>query len=78
MEKFRGLAFEDVTDELEDPSEDEEAQGVVPEAMEKESRDRDCTGEETRGDTERVAGAVDRMLMTGRVPGDPLLGRASA
>jgi len=40
-EKFGGLAFEGVADELEDPSDDEEREGVEPEAMEEEAGDGD-------------------------------------
>jgi hypothetical protein len=72
-EEFRWLAFEGVADELEDPSEHEQRQRVKPQAMEEESSDGDCDRDQDRGNAEGVAGAIDRVLMAGRVLGDPLL-----
>ena len=37
VEEFRGLAFEGVSDELEEPSEKEKAERVGPEAMEEDA-----------------------------------------
>ena len=62
-EKLRRLAFESVTDELEDPSDDEERQCVQPQAVEEETGDEDCHRGENQGNAEGVAGAVDRVLV---------------
>ena len=40
-EELGRLAFEGVADELEDPSDDEEGEGVGPEAVDKEAGDGD-------------------------------------
>ena len=78
MEEFRGLAFEGVADELEDPSDREECQGVEPQAMVEKAGDEDRDRDEDRGDAERVAGAVDGVLMAARILRDPLLAGAVA
>jgi hypothetical protein len=77
-EEFRGLAFKGVADELEDPSDHEERQGVEPQAMEEkaggEYRDRN----QNRGNTEGVANTIYGMLVAARVLRDPLLAVAVA
>lgn len=77
-EELRGLAFEGVADELEDPAEDEEGEGEPPETVEEESGGEDGDRKQNRGNAEGVAEAVDGMLMAGRVLGDPLLAGAVA
>ena len=72
-EELRGLTFERVADELEDPSDHEKRGGVEPKAMKKETGDEDRDRDENQGDAERVAGAVHRMLVTCGVLRDPLL-----
>ncbi len=78
MEELRRLAFEGVADELEDPSDREKCRGVEPEAMVEEASDEDRDGNENRRNTERVAGAIDGMLVAARVLRDPLLAGAVA
>ena len=78
MEEFRRLAFKSVTDELKDPSEDEQRQRELPEAVEEKSAGKDGSREQNRGNAESVAQPVDRVLVAGRVLGDPLLAAASA
>ena len=72
VEEFWRLAFEGVADELENPSEEEKKDGVKPEAMKKDARDKEGYGNKDGGDAERVAGAIDGVLMTGGVLGNPL------
>ncbi len=78
MKKFRWLAFKSMADKLEDPSDHEQDQRVRPQAMKPyagyEERDR----QQDRWDAPRVAGAVDGMLMAGRIPRYPLLAAAPA
>ena len=75
-EKFGGLAFKGVADELENPSADEQCEREDPEAMEEESGGGDGDGEQNSGDAEGVADAIHRMLVTGGILGDPVLIRA--
>jgi hypothetical protein len=73
MEKFRLFTLEGVPDELQDPPNQKEYRGIDPKAMD------DCTGHEQhqrkkyRRNAQRVAGAVDGMLMADGILGDPLL-----
>ena len=73
MEEFRGLAFEGVADELEDPSRDKKTEGVGPQAVEedaaKKERERQQDGRDAQGVTDPVHG----MLVAGGVLRDPLL-----
>ena len=78
VEKLRRLAFKGMTDELKDPSDDEQRQREPPEAVEEEPGGKDGYRKQNRGDAEGVAQAVDRVLMAGRVLGNPLLAGASA
>ena len=78
MKKFRRLAFEHVADELEDPADDEQRQGVEPEVVIEEAGDEYSEGDEYGRDPECVAGAVDGMPMAGRVLRDPFIGGAVA
>ncbi len=77
-EEFRGLAFEGVADELEDPSEGEEAEGVEPQLMKEEAGHEEWDREQDRRDAEGVAETIHWMLVAGRVLGDPLLAGAVA
>jgi hypothetical protein len=77
-EELRRLAFEGVADELKDPSDDEESQRVEPQAMKEEPGDEHYDRDQNRGNTKRVADAIDRMLVATRVLGDPLRVGASA
>jgi hypothetical protein len=73
MEEFRGLAFEGVADELENPSEEKKSERVGPEAVEegagKKKREREQDGRNAQG----VAEPVHGMLVTGGVLGYPLV-----
>lgn len=42
FEEFRRLAFEGMADELEDPSQDEEGEGIGPEAVDEDAGHKDC------------------------------------
>src|SRR5579864_879132 len=76
-EEFRRLAFKGVANELEDPSDGEQNGGVDPQSVEEEAADGECDGDQNGRDAEGVAGAVDRVLVAGRVLRDPLVGGAS-
>lgn len=78
MKKLRRLAFEHVADELEDPSDDEQRQGVQPEMVIVEAGDEYSERDEYGRDAECVAGAIDGMLMAGRVLRNPVIGGAVA
>src|SRR5690242_1610261 len=67
-----------MADKLENPSDDEETESIEPESMKKESSDSQRNRDENRGNSERVAGAISRMLMAAGVLGDPLFGSAVA
>ena len=71
------LAFEGVTDELEDPSEDKESERVGPQTMKENARHKNGHGEQNGRDAERMAGPVHRMLVTGGILRDPLLAGAA-
>ena len=77
-EEFGWFAFEGVADELENPSDREESQGVEPQVMKEEASGEDCDREQDRWYAESVAEAIDRMLVAGRVLRDPLLAGAVA
>jgi hypothetical protein len=78
LEKLWRFAFEGVTDELEDPSEDEEAQGVDPEAMDEQGGCRCGDRNDNGWNAQSVAGSVYGMLVAGRVLRDPLFAGAAA
>ena len=78
MEKFRRLAFKSVADKLEDPSDQKQAERIDPQAVKEAAQNKQWDGKQDGRDTERVARAVHRMLVTGAVLRDPFLVAASA
>ena len=78
MEELRCFVFEGMADELEDPSREKESYGVGPEAVDEDAGGKQGDGKKNGGDSERVAGAVYRVLMAGGVLRDPLFVGASA
>ncbi len=78
VEELRRLAFEGVSDKLEDPSQNEEAESIGPQAMHKDAADKQQQRNQDGRDSERVARAVNRMLVAGRILFDPLLVAAVA
>src|SRR5258707_5294198 len=72
-EEFRWLAFEIVTDELQDPADNEQRHRHRPEAMNKDSGHEQRQRERDHRDAQRMADPVHRMLMAGGVLRDPLL-----
>jgi len=78
MKELGRLALEGVADELEDPSDHEKGEGDDPEAMDEDAGHGRGERDENQRDAEGVAEAVDGMLMTGRVLGDPFLTGALA
>ena len=73
MEKFRGLALEGVADELENPSDKKQSEGVGPQAVEEDAAKKKRKREQDGRDAQSVAGAVHGMLVAGGVLRDPLL-----
>ena len=79
VEKLGRLAFEGVAYELEDPSQEEECKRCHPQmVVEKNSGCKNGQRYEDQRNAEGVADAIDRVLVTGRVLRDPLLGGAVA
>lgn len=76
--EFRGLAFESVADELEDPSHDEESKCDGPEAVNEDGQDEEGERKHDQRDADGVADAVDRILMAGGILRDPLVPGAVA
>ncbi len=71
--KFWGLAFEGMADELENPSNDKEGEGIGPQAMNEDAGKKKWDGEQNRRYAQRVAEAVYGMLMAAGVLCNPLL-----
>ena len=78
MEEFRRLALEGMAYKLEHPSDEEERERIQPQAVEENAGDKNCARQQDGRDAERVADAIDRVLVTGAVLRDPLLVGASA
>ena len=78
MEELRRLAFERMTDELEDPSDEEQRQRIPPEPMHEDAGHEKRNRKQNGWNAERVADPVHRIPMTGSVLFDPLLVCASA
>ena len=78
MEEFRRFALEGVTDELENPSDQEHSKRERPQAMEEDAGYKKRDREQNGRNAQRVTDAVHRVLMTGTVLRDPLLVGASA
>ena len=75
-EEFWRLAFEDVTDKLQNPSQHEQSQRVEPQAMYEEAGEKYSKRDDNRRDTEGMAEAIDRVLVAARVLSNPLLAGA--
>ncbi len=78
MEKFRRLALKSVTDKLKNPSHQEQGQGIHPQPVQEDARDKKWNRKQDGRNAQRVTSAVHRMLVTRAVLRDPLLVSASA
>jgi hypothetical protein len=78
VKEFRWFALEGVADELENPSNYEQPESVQPEGMEEDAGDENWRRKNDEGNAERVAQAVDGMLVAARVLRDPLFAGAVA
>jgi hypothetical protein len=67
VEEFRGLAFEGMADELENPSGKEKTERVRPQAVEEEAGKKQWQREQDGWDAQGVAEPVHGMLVTGGV-----------
>jgi len=76
--EFRRFAFKSMADELEDPSDHEQRQCVEPKATKEEAGKEYANRDQNGGNAERMAEAIDRVLVAARVLGDPLLAGAIA
>jgi hypothetical protein len=72
LKELGRLALKGVADELEDPADDEEADGEYPEAGVPEDEWGNEDAECDHGDADGVAGAIDRVLVAGGVLTDPI------
>ena len=73
MEELRRLSFEGVANELEKPAGQEQAQGQSPQAVNKQRQDENRKRQQNGWNAQRMASAIDGVLMTARVARDPLL-----
>jgi hypothetical protein len=78
VKELRRLSFEGVSDELKNPSDEEQAERIRPKTVEEETGDKKRRREQDGRDAQSVTHPVHRMLMTGRILRDPLLVGASA
>jgi hypothetical protein len=78
MEKLRCLVFKSMAHELEGPSQKKKSESNQPETMEENAGEEDNDGEQYKRYAQRMAGAVDGILMAGRILRNPLLAAASA
>jgi hypothetical protein len=78
LKELRRLSFEGVSDELKNPSDEEQAERIRPKTVEEETGDKKRRREQDGRDAQSVTHPVHRMLMTGRILRDPLLVGASA
>jgi hypothetical protein len=78
VEEFGRLAFKSVADELEDPSDHEQAQRVGPQAMEEDAGEKNGDRNHNCRYAEGVADAIDGVLVAAGVLRDPLLTGAIA
>src|SRR5262245_17726632 len=78
VEKLRRLSFKRVADELEHPADQEERQRDGPEPGDEKRRHDQHERDHDQRDAQRVAEAIHRMLMAGRVLRDPLIPGFSA
>jgi hypothetical protein len=76
VKELRLFSFEGVADELENPSEYEQAGGVGPQSVKENADHKDWERKKNSGNAQRVADTVDRVLMAGRILRDPLLAGA--
>lgn len=65
MKELRRLAFEDMSDELQDPADHEQSCGVFPKGMNEDRRYEYSQGDQDRGNPKGMAGAVHRVLVAG-------------
>jgi len=73
LKKLRRFAFKSVADELEDPAQDEQSQGIHPKAVNEERCGKDRDRYEDGRDAKRVTGSIHGMLVARRILRDPLL-----
>ena len=73
MEELGRLAFEGVTDELEDPADYEEGKRYLPESGDEEREWREQQRKNDQRNADGMANAIDCILMAGRVLRDPVV-----
>jgi len=78
MEKLRCFVFKSMAHELEGPSQEKESESEKPKSMEENAGQKNKNGEQNQRYAQRMASAVDGILMAGRILRNPLLAAASA
>jgi hypothetical protein len=78
MEKLGCLVFKSMAHELEYPSQKKKSESDRPKSMEEDTGQEDDYGEQNERYAQRMAGAVDGILVAGRILRNPLLVAASA
>jgi len=78
VEELWRFALESMPNELQNPPEDEECRGEIPQAVKEESSDENNYRDQNGWNSIGMAKAIHRMLMAARVPGNPLFAGASA
>ena len=78
MKELRRLPLKGVTDELENPSREEQGDCINPQPVRKDAGDKERHREQNNRNAQRMTDAVHRMPVTGAVLRDPLFVSASA
>jgi hypothetical protein len=78
MKKLRCPVFKSMAHELKGPSQKKKGESDKPESMEEDAGQEDDDGEQNERYAQGMAGAVDGILMAGRVLRNPLLAASSA
>src|SRR5215467_9065249 len=78
VKKFRLFTLEGVTDELQNPADHEQGQGIGPEKMKEDARDEYCQRNNDQRNAKCMTNPVHRMLMAAGILRDPLFVTASA
>ena len=78
VEKLRRLSFKSVTDELQQPSDNEQRERPPPKAVPDESGGEQSQRDQNSGDAVGMTNAIDRVLVASLVLCDPLFAALSA
>ena len=76
--ELRGLAFESMADELKNPAGHKQPERIQPQPMVEDAGNKDGNRKQNGRNPQCMAEAIDRVLMTRGILGNPLLAAASA